>query len=803
LSWAVSATANWLSLSPSSGTLAGGASTNVQVSLSANANGLATGNYTDTVSFTNLSNGSGNTTRSASLSVVLPPASLGVSPATGLAASAYTGGPFSPPSISYVLTNSGGSNLSWAVSATATWLSVSPSSGTLAGGASTNVQVSISANANGLAAGNYTDTVGFTNLSSGLGNTSRSASLSVVLPPGNLGVSPAGGLAASGYTGGPFSPSSILYSLTNSGGSNLSWAVSATANWLSLSPSSGTLAGGASTNVQVSITANANGLAAGNYTDTVGFTNLNNGSGNTTRSASLSVALPPGNLGVSPGAGLASSGYTGGPFSPPSILYGLTNAGGSNLSWAVSAAANWLSVSPSSGTLAGGASTNVQVSISANANGLAAANYTDTVGFTNLSSGLGNTSRSASLSVVLPPGNLGVSPAGGLASSGYTGGPFSPPSVLYSLTNAGGSNLSWTASATANWLSVSPSSGTLAGGASTNVQVSISVNANGLAAGNYTDTVGFTNLSSGLGNTSRSASLSVVLPPGNLGVSPAGGLASSGYTGGPFSPSSILYGLTNAGGSNLSWTASATANWLSVSPSSGTLAGGASTNVQVSISANANGLAPGNYTGTVGFTNLSSGLGNATRLASLSVVLPLGNLGVSPTAGLASSGYTGGPFSPASTLYGLTNSGGSNLSWTASATANWLSVSPSSGTLAGGASTNVQVSISANANGLAAGNYTDTVGFTNLSDGMGNTTRSASLSVVLPPAAPVLTFNPASGLGITGTTGATFRLEYRASLVSGQWLPLKTNTLGPGFNLLLPWPPTNGPAAFYRALWLP
>jgi len=113
------------------------------------------------------------------------------------------------------------------------------------------------------------------------------------------------------------------------------------------------------------------------------------------------------------------------------------------------------------------------------------------------------------------------------------------------------------------------------------------------------------------------------------------------------------------------------------------------------------------------------------------------------------------------------------------------------------------VSISANANGLAAGNYTDTVGFTNLSDGMGNTTRSASLSVVLPPAAPVLTFNPASGLGITGTTGATFRLEYRASLVSGQWLPLKTNTLGPGFNLLLPWPPTNGPAAFYRALWLP
>jgi hypothetical protein len=33
---------------------------------------------------------------------------------------------------------------------------------------------------------------------------------------------------------------------------------------------------------------------------------------------------------------------------------------------------------------------------------------------------------------------------------------------------------------------------------------------------------------------------------------------------------------------------------------------------------------------------------------------------------------------------------------------------------------------------------------------------------------------------------------------------LSTNTImSNGFNLLLPWPPTNGPAAFYRAVWLP
>jgi hypothetical protein len=68
---------------------------------------------------------------------------------------------------------------------------------------------------------------------------------------------------------------------------------------------------------------------------------------------------------------------------------------------------------------------------------------------------------------------------------------------------------------------------------------------------------------------------------------------------------------------------------------------------------------------------------------------------------------------------------------------------------------------------------------------------------------PVLTLGPASGLGISGPTGATYRLEYRPALSQGQWVALQTNTLGPGVNRLLSWPPTNGSAGFYRAVWLP
>jgi alpha-tubulin suppressor-like RCC1 family protein len=78
-----------------------------------------------------------------------------------------------------------------------------------------------------------------------------------------------------------------------------------------------------------------------------------------------------------------------------------------------------------------------------------------------------------------------------------------------------------------------------------------------------------------------------------------------------------------------------------------------------------------------------------------------------------------------------------------------------------------------------------------------------NISAIYTPTPPTLSFTPSLGLGITGTTGTIYRIEYRTNLSNGSWLPLKTNTLGSGFNSILPWPATNGPAAFYRAVWLP
>jgi hypothetical protein len=107
------------------------------------------------------------------------------------------------------------------------------------------------------------------------------------------------------------------------------------------------------------------------------------------------------------------------------------------------------------------------------------------------------------------PGVLTIAPVGGLSSSGAVGGPFNPASVIYTLTNSGGSTLNWTASQTANWVSLSATSGSLAAGDSTTVTVSLNSSADSLTAGSYNDTVSFVNSTSGNGNTSRNISLDI------------------------------------------------------------------------------------------------------------------------------------------------------------------------------------------------------------------------------------------------------------------------------------------------------
>lgn len=94
--------------------------------------------------------------------------------------------------------------------------------------------------------------------------------------------------------------------------------------------------------------------------------------------------------------------------------------------------------------------------------------------------------------------DLAVTPFGGFSSTGEEGGPFAPACRVYSLSNTGGSSLTWTSVYAATWLDVSPRSGVLTGGGTTNIDVCVANSATGLTAATYSDTLTFSNASSGV-----------------------------------------------------------------------------------------------------------------------------------------------------------------------------------------------------------------------------------------------------------------------------------------------------------------
>jgi len=174
---------NWITLSSTSGALAPNATTTVTVSINSNANGLPpSANYSDTLYFTNTTNGNGNTSRVVDVTVY-PAGVLMVSPSDGLSSSGPQGGPFNPASKLYTLQNTGGQTLNWTASKTQNWVTLSGTGGTLGAGTSTTITVQVNLQANVLQPGNFIDTVSFTNTTNSNGNTTRSVGLTVTVSP--------------------------------------------------------------------------------------------------------------------------------------------------------------------------------------------------------------------------------------------------------------------------------------------------------------------------------------------------------------------------------------------------------------------------------------------------------------------------------------------------------------------------------------------------------------------------------------------------------------------------------------------
>ena len=266
INWLVATSGDTVTMPP------GGSAT---ITHTASPAGLGTGTYSGIATIAG-----GGTTKQVPITLTLTATSL--PPAIGLNTTslgfAGTVGGTNPSAQTFAISNTGGGTLTWSAGDNATWLTLSPLSGTNAG------TITASVNVAGLLAGSYPATITVT----ATGATPKTIPVTLTITAstsgGSIGFSPAS-LAFSGTVGGT-NPAAKPFTITNSGGGTLTWTISSNAVWLRLNTASGTTTTETDT-ISASIT--TSGLAAGTYNAVLTVTA--SGSTNSPRSIPVSLSL--------------------------------------------------------------------------------------------------------------------------------------------------------------------------------------------------------------------------------------------------------------------------------------------------------------------------------------------------------------------------------------------------------------------------------------------------------------------------------------------------------------------------------
>jgi hypothetical protein len=323
---------------------------------------LAVGTYQGAITLT----GGASATIAVSLTVVAP-GNILVSP-LALSFTALTGQPTASKTLT--VQNSGGQSGNWSVSvpSNASWLSVTPASGTTAAGESTTLTVSV----NALNAGTYQTTMVFT---AGTQATPIAVSLTVTTPPtAVISVQPIG-LTFSTTQG--IDPVGQFLTLTNTGNASLNWVASESGNGATFAPLS-LYSGSLAPQGQVSIEVNpsVSTSKAGTLSTIITFADSDGGTTVASQKVPITITIQSqAEISASPSQfSLDTSGQ-----GANTQVVTIANTGTAPLNWTASihvdepASGTWLSMSATSGRLASGASTTVTVT--ANGTGLQKGEY--------------------------------------------------------------------------------------------------------------------------------------------------------------------------------------------------------------------------------------------------------------------------------------------------------------------------------------------------------------------------------------------------------------------------------------------
>lgn len=518
--------------------------------------------------------------------VVRPDALAGIAPSLQLSTPSLDLGGGAPGTTSrqlMTLRNSGGGEVFWQASSDASWLTISPNSGTFSG----NQYVAVIANRSTLKAQNYLGHIDFKQKGS---TTAQQLAITMKVTPAPAAFSASAAALTFAATTNR-NPDDQTIVVQNSGGQALTWSsTTSTGNgvsWLSITPQAGRLDPGRS--AVVTVHAQSTLLAVGSYQGAIDFV-----SGTHTQvTISLSV-IAPGNLVASPPELNFS---TTAAQSPASKSIVLQNTGGMTLNWMLSSVVdngNWLSATPMAGSLNAGEQATITVTIDGTA--LKAGSYQGQLSFN--SDGITRQVTVALTMTSAPSASITVQTS---ALNFTTTSGTNPAAQTFSITNTGNAVLDWAETEDGNgstFAPVSPTHGSLASGASAKLTVSPTVT--GSSAGTLQTII--TIFDSDVGSSVPSQRVSVTITiqsPTSITVSDTSVHFDSN--------TSVDQTLTvsNAGSGDLHWTTaqSSAASWLTLDTSGGTLAAGSSTALH--LHCDASGLSPGTYSTSLVINNNS------------------------------------------------------------------------------------------------------------------------------------------------------------------------------------------------------
>lgn len=435
--------------------------------------------------------------------------------------------------------------------------------------------------------------------------------------------------------------------IANAGGGTVDWNSSVNSNWVSVSPSSGSLTTESSSlsktdarSDTIIVEVNRSGIAPGNYSDQIEFTS--NG-GDHTLTVQMSVA-------ENPILGVSSTSLDFGEQST-SEEFSITNTGTGTLNWQVTSNKTWLGVSPASGSVTTGQSS---ITATVNRNGLAPGSYDGTISIT---SNGGN--QDVQVSMVVPEPVVEIPELSYSPSSFDFGTTDSSGTIL--ITNIGTGTLNWELSNSDGWINFTPVNGTTT---VENDQVELTISRQGLAPGDYS---GLIAISSDGGSGTISVAMKVDEPSPELSFTPEEFNFSK-------NDSSGVIEINNIGAGILNWQLAKDKDWIIIDETSGSTTTEPST---IDISIDPTSLAPGTHSGNI---EITSDGGNGTIVVSVTIEEPIAELSYSPHAlQFIEDGDS-------TQTFVISNTGEGTLDWNLTPSEDWIILSHTSGSTNGNGS---------------------------------------------------------------------------------------------------------------------